>query len=230
MSSLSPEIGIRAQPNKYYKTQKEYEYAMADVMKREYKAIVDAGFVLQLDCPLGSSQEVDFELQKFRKAWDQHIEIINHATKELPQEQSRIHVCWGAGEGPHQGDVELKDLLDVLLKASAYGFMVVGANGRHEHEWKVWKGVRLAQGKVVVPGVIDSTCNFIEHPEAVAERIVRYATVLGRENVIAGVDCGFATSVRGVNTPPQVDPKIAWAKLRTLSEGAAVATKELWRN
>ena len=149
---------------------------------------------------------------------------MNHATRDIPVEQIRIHVCWGAGEGPHNHDPELPDIVDVLVKARAAAISIVGANGRHEHEWRVWKS-KLPEDKVLIPGVIDNTTNFIEHPEVVADRIINYANVVGRERVIAGVDCGFAT---GVSANPAVDPNIAWAKLRSLEGGAEMATKELW--
>ena len=232
MSSNSPGNSVRTIHNRYYRTGDEYLQAVADALKREYKAIVDAGFLLQIDCPdlaSAGSREADLynSQAKLRAMIAHNVEVLNGVTKQLPPEQMRIHVCWGAGEGPHNRDVELKVIVDLLLKTIAAGVTIVGANGRHEHEWKVWKDVKVPDGKAIVPGVIDSTCNFIEHPEAVAERIVRYAGVLGKENVIAGVDCGFATSVG--NAAPQVDPKISWAKLKSLSDGAALATKELWR-
>jgi 5-methyltetrahydropteroyltriglutamate--homocysteine methyltransferase len=158
------------------------------------------------------------------KVTARNVELINHAVRGLPSDRIRVHVCWGADEAPHHRDIPLKDIVDVLLKLKPAGMTIPGANGRHTHEWKVWKDVKLPEGKYIVPGVIDSTTNIIEHPEAVAERIVNYASVLGRENIIAGVDCGFDTMA----DMGQVDPKIVWAKLRSLADGAAIATKQLW--
>ncbi|HVW17362.1 MAG TPA: cobalamin-independent methionine synthase II family protein [Solirubrobacteraceae bacterium] len=237
MSATSPGAVLMTLPNRYYKDDEEYLYAIADAMSREYKAIVDAGFVLQLDCPdlatrviareqaaLERGERTDFSLEEFRREIKRNIDVLNHATRDIDPDQMRIHVCWGSTEYPHHLDTELKDFVDVLLTARPAGLMVVGANGRHEHEWRVWEDVTLPEGKVVLPGVIDSTTNIIEHPDTVAERILRYASVLGKENVIANVDCGFQTSAGR----DQVDPRVAWAKLRSLSEGAARASRELW--
>lgn len=224
VSAPSPGTVLRFFPNRYYPSKEAYLHAAADAMKREYEANVNAGLILSLDCPDLASpafRPASYSVSEFRKDIAENVEALNYATRDIQPDKMRIHVCWGAGEGPHNRDVELKDIVDILLRARTAGVTVVGANGRHEHEWKVWKDVKVPEGKVIVPGVIDSTCNFIEHPEAVAERIVRYANVLGRENVIAGVDCGFGR--------PLVDDKIAWAKLRSLGDGAALATKELWR-
>ena len=230
MSSASPGTVLRFFPNRYYPSKESYLHAIADVMKREYEAIVKAGVVLQLDCPDLASpafRPASYSVSDFRNDISENMEALNYAVRDIPADQVRIHVCWGAGEGPHNHDVELKDIVDILLRARSGAVSVVGANGRHEHEWKIWKDVNVPAGRSVIAGVIDSTCNFIEHPEAVAERIGRYGTVLGRENVMGGVDCGFATGVR--SGPPAVDPKIAWAKLQSLAQGAALATKELWR-
>jgi 5-methyltetrahydropteroyltriglutamate--homocysteine methyltransferase len=154
----------------------------------------------------------------------QNIEALNTATRDIPPEHVRMHVCWGAGETPHNHDIPLRDIVDILLTARPAALSIVGANGRHEHEWKVWQDVQLPAGKVLIPGVIDSTTNIVEHPEVVAERLIRYAHILGRENVIAGVDCGFGTSAQ----TDQVDSEVAWAKLRALVEGAELATRTLW--
>jgi 5-methyltetrahydropteroyltriglutamate--homocysteine methyltransferase len=154
----------------------------------------------------------------------QNIAALNAATRDIPVEQVRMHVCWGAGETPRNHDVPLRDIVDVLLTARPAALSIMAANGRHEHEWQVWQDVHLPAGTVLIPGVIDSTTNIIEHPEVVAERIIRYATVVGRENVIAGVDCGFGTSAQN----DQVDAEGAWAKLRVLVEGAELATRTLW--
>jgi 5-methyltetrahydropteroyltriglutamate--homocysteine methyltransferase len=229
MTAASPGTITNHHPNQHYKGREPYIEAVAEVMKREYDAIAQAGFILQLDCPdlaLHNTWFPDLSLADFQKEIALNVEAMNHACRDIQPEQWRIHVCWGAGEGPHNHDPELKDLIDVLVKANAQGISIVGANGRHEHEWRVWKGT-LPDGKVLIPGVVDNTTNFIEHPEVVADRIVDYASVAGRENVIAGVDCGFAT---GVSANPAVDPKIAWRKLQSLAEGAALASKQLWKN
>jgi 5-methyltetrahydropteroyltriglutamate--homocysteine methyltransferase len=227
MTAASPGTITNHHPNQHYPDREEYIYAVAEVMKREYEAIANAGLVLQLDCPdlgLHNTWFPDLSLQDFQKEIALNVEAMNHATRDIPPERLRIHVCWGAGEGPHNHDPELSDIVDVIAKARATAISIVGANGRHEHEWRVWKG-KLPDEKVLIPGVIDNTTNFIEHPEVVADRIVNYANVVGRERVIAGVDCGFAT---GVSANPAVDPQIAWAKLHSLAVGAEIATKELW--
>jgi 5-methyltetrahydropteroyltriglutamate--homocysteine methyltransferase len=227
MTAVSPGTLANFFPNRYYPTREVYLEAVAEMMKREYEAIVQAGFILQLDCPdlaLRSTWFPDLSIPEFRTVVAQNIEALNAATRDIPAEHVRMHVCWGAGEGPHNHDVPLRDIVDVLLTGRPAALSIVGANGRHEHEWKVWQDVQLPAGKALIPGVIDSTTNIVEHPEVVAERIVRYANVLGRENVIAGVDCGFGTNAR----TDQVDPEIAWAKLQALVEGAELATKALW--
>jgi len=228
MTSPSPgQIG-RFLQNRYYPSDEKYLYTLADVMKREYKAIVDAGFVLQIDCPdlaLGRhTQFANLTLREFRDVAAMHVEVLNYAVADLAPDRMRIHVCWASTGGPHHRDVPLRDIADVVIKARPVGLVIAGANPRHEHEWKVWKDVKLPAGKVLVAGVIDSTTNFIEHPELVAERIERYAGVVGRENVIAGVDCGFGTFAGRV----QVDTNIVWHKLRALVEGAARASRALW--
>jgi 5-methyltetrahydropteroyltriglutamate--homocysteine methyltransferase len=228
MTSPSPgQIG-RFLQNRHYRTDEEYLYTLADVMKREYQAIVDAGFVLQVDCPdlaLGRhTQFAHLTLEEFRRVAAMHVEVLNHAVAGIPPERMRMHLCWASTGGPHHRDVPLRDIVDVVLGARPGAFVIAGANPRHEHEWKVWRDVKLPDGKILVAGVIDSTTNFIEHPELVAERIVRYASVVGRENLIAGVDCGFGTFAGRV----QVDTNIVWLKLRSLVEGARLASKELW--
>ena len=228
MTSPSPgQIG-RFLQNRYYPSDEKYLYTLADVMKREYRAILDAGLTLQIDCPdlaLGRhTQFADLSLREFRDIAAMHVEVLNYAVAELPADRIRIHVCWASTGGPHHRDVPLDDIVDIVVKARPAGLVIAGANPRHEHEWKVWKRVKLPAGKVLVAGVIDSTTNFIEHPELVAERIERYASVVGRENVIAGVDCGFGTFAGRV----QVDTNIVWHKLRALVEGAALASRALW--
>jgi 5-methyltetrahydropteroyltriglutamate--homocysteine methyltransferase len=167
----------------------------------------------------------DWDIDEFRREVARNIEVLNHATRDLPPEQMRIHVCWGSTEHPHHLDPELGSLVDLLLTARPAGMTVVSANGRHEFEWKVWQDVALPEGKVIIPGVIDSTSNIVEHPGTVADRILRFASVLGRENVIAGVDCGFQTTAGR----DQVHPRVAWAKLASLGAGAKLASAELWR-
>lgn len=228
LTAASPGTIVNHHPNRYYANREQYVHAVADTMKREYDAIVGAGFILQLDCPdlaLHNTWFPDLTLADFQRQIALYVEALNYAIRDIDPDRVRIHVCWGAGEGPKYHDPELKDILDIILRANATGISIVGANGRHEHEWKLWKG-RLPDGKVLIPGVIDNTTNIIEHPETVAERIRRYAGVVGRENMIAGVDCGFATNL--TRSLPDVDPKVAWAKLRSLADGAALASKELW--
>ena len=228
MTSPSPgQIG-RFLQNRYYPSDEKYLYTLADVMKREYQAIVQAGFVLQVDCPdlaLGRhTQFAHLSLEQFRDVAKMHIDVLNHAVADIPPDRMRMHICWASTGGPHHRDLPLKDIADVVVKGRPGALVVAGANPRHEHEWKVWRDVPLPAGKVLVAGVIDSTTNFIEHPELVAERITRYAAVVGRENVIAGVDCGFGTFAGRV----QVDTNIVWRKLGSLVEGARLASKELW--
>jgi 5-methyltetrahydropteroyltriglutamate--homocysteine methyltransferase len=228
MTSPSPGQIARYLKNNHYKTDEEYLFALADVMRREYKAIVDAGFIVQLDCPdLAMSYALypGISLADYRKIIAMNVEALNTAIKDLPADRMRMHVCWGSTLGPHHGDIPLKDIVDIVLKAKPMAVSFPGANPRHGHEWKVWKDVKLPDGKAIVPGVIDSTSNFVEHPELVADRIVQYAGAVGRENVIAGVDCGFGTFAGRV----QVDTKIVWMKLAALAEGARLASKQLWK-
>jgi 5-methyltetrahydropteroyltriglutamate--homocysteine methyltransferase len=221
MTAISP--GTYAPPNLYYATEDKYLEAMADAMSREYEAIVAAGFVLQVDAPdLTTTYRLrDVTHAQLHERDELCIAAINRGLRNIAPERVRVHVCWGADEAPHHRDVPLDTIVHLLLQLRAEGLAIPGANGRHSHEWRVWRDVPLPDDKVLVAGVVDSTTNIIEHPEAVAERIVRYADVVGRERVIAGVDCGFGT-VAGVN---QVDARIVWAKLRSLAEGAAIASK-----
>jgi 5-methyltetrahydropteroyltriglutamate--homocysteine methyltransferase len=228
MTSPSPGQIARYLKNQYYPSDEAYLYALADAMAREYRAIVDAGFVLQLDCPdLALSRHMVFahlSLAEFRKVITMHVAALNHAVRDLPPERMRMHICWASTMGPHHKDVPLKDIVDIVLMGRPQAVSFPGANPRHGHEWKVWREVKLPDGKMIIPGVIDSTSNFIEHPELVADRIVQYAGAVGRENVIAGVDCGFGTFAGRL----QVDSKIVWMKLAALAEGAQLASKELW--
>jgi 5-methyltetrahydropteroyltriglutamate--homocysteine methyltransferase len=228
MTSPSPGQIARYLKNRHYPSDEAYLYALADVMAREYRAVVDAGFVLQLDCPdLALSRHMVFahlSLEEFRKVITTHVEALNHAVRDIPPEQMRMHICWASTQGPHHKDVPLKDIVDIVLRGRPQALSFPGANPRHGHEWKVWKDVKLPDGKIIIPGVIDSTSNFVEHPELVADRVLQYANVVGRENVIAGVDCGFGTFAGRL----QVDSKIVWMKLATLAEGAQLASRELW--
>jgi 5-methyltetrahydropteroyltriglutamate--homocysteine methyltransferase len=224
MTSVSPAT-LQILPNEYYKTQEDYAFALAETIREEYKAIVDAGFVLQVDDPaLVNAYDWRYsltdDLAGYRKWAAFQVEVMNHALEGIPEDRVRFHICWGSWHGPHQGDVPLKDMVDLLLKVKAQGYVIEAGNVRHEHEWKVWADTKLPDGKVLVPGVVSHATNVLEHPELVADRIVRLAKLVGRENVIAGTDCGLGG---------RVHPQIAWAKLEALSEGARLATAELWR-
>jgi 5-methyltetrahydropteroyltriglutamate--homocysteine methyltransferase len=224
MTAISP--ATYAPANLHYSSEVEYLDAMADAMAREYEAIVEAGFLLQIDAPDLTTMYrlLEIDLDEFLPKAELWVAAINRSVRNIPRDRVRVHVCWGADEAPRSRDVELADLVHVLLRLEPAGLSLAGANGRHAHEWNVWQKVPLPDGKVLVPGVVDSTTNIIEHPETVAQRIVQYAGVVGRENLVAGVDCGFGT-VAGV---VQVDERVAWAKLRSLAEGAALASRELF--
>ena len=229
MTAASPGVIANFLPNEYYPTEEAYLYALADVMKDEYRAIVWAGLLLQIDCPdlamTRVSQFSHLSVEEFKKIVELHVEVVNYALDGIPPEQMRLHLCWGNTEGPHHHDIPLKEIIEAVLKASPVGLSFEGANPRHAHEWKLWREVKLPEGKVIIPGVLDTTTNFIEHPELVAERLIRYAELVGRENVIASSDCGFGTSACG----RKVEANIAWAKLQTMVEGARLASDELWR-
>jgi len=228
MTSVSPGQASRFLGNEYYPSHEAYIGALGAVLHDEYTAIAKAGFVLQVDCPdLGSgwnSQFPDLTLAQFRKMVELHLEVLDEATRDVPPEQLRLHLCWGNYNGPHTEDIPLREIIGPVLKSRATAISFEGANPRHEHEWKLWKDVKLPDGKIIIPGVIDSTSNFVEHPEVVADRICRYASVVGRENVIAGTDCGFGTFAGRVD----VFPSVVWAKLRSMAEGAKIASKSLW--
>jgi 5-methyltetrahydropteroyltriglutamate--homocysteine methyltransferase len=228
MTAASPGVIANFLPNEYYPTEEDYLYALAEVMKEEYQAIVQAGLLLQVDCPdlamTRVSQFAHLTVDEFKDVVALHVDVLNSALDGLPPERMRLHLCWGNYEGPHHHDIPLREILPLVLKARPAGLSFEGANPRHAHEWKVWQDIRLPDEKVIVPGVLDSTTNFIEHPELVAERILRYVEVVGRERVIAGTDCGFGTSAWG----RKVDGKIAWAKLQSLVEGARLASAALW--
>ena len=228
LPAASPGTIAQAMQNQYYPTQEAYLYALADAMRPEYQAIASAGLLIQLDCPdLAMQRHTRFanaSLEDFRRQVQQNIEALNFALTGIPPEQVRIHVCWGNYPGPHHRDVPLKDILDLLLGIHGSALSIEAANPRHEHEWKVFKEVQLPEDKLLIPGVIDTCSTYIEHPEVIAERLVRFAGVVGRERVIAGTDCGFGTFV-GASA---LAPSVAWAKLRSLAEGAKLASEQLW--
>jgi 5-methyltetrahydropteroyltriglutamate--homocysteine methyltransferase len=228
LSACSPGVVTVFLQNQHYPSHEAYLDALVPLLKDEYEAIVASGAMLQLDCPdLGMGRHLvhaDKSTEDFRKVAARHIEALNAATVGIPPERMRLHLCWGNYEGPHHHDVPLADIIDLVYAARPAGISIEGANPRHEHEWEVFANKPLPDGKVIVPGVIDSTTNYIEHPRLVAQRIERFASVVGRERVTASADCGFATFARH----PSVDPDIAWAKLGSLVEGARIATKRLW--
>jgi 5-methyltetrahydropteroyltriglutamate--homocysteine methyltransferase len=209
--------------NEYYKTDEEFLYAIADAMSQEYKAIVDAGFVLQIDnpdLPDGWQMFPDMTVEEYHKYADLRIEALNHALRDLPEDRVRFHTCWGSQHGPHMADIELRYIVDLILKVKAECYSVEAANPQHDHDWQRWETVKLPEGKSYMPGVISHVSNHIEHPELVAQRLMRYAGVMGRENVIAGTDCGMGSRVG--------HPEVCWAKFRAMAEGARIATKRLW--
>jgi 5-methyltetrahydropteroyltriglutamate--homocysteine methyltransferase len=230
MTAASPGVIAHFLRNEHYPSREAYLARLVDVMKEEYDAIHRAGFVLQVDCPdLAMSRHLAFpELSnaEFCKIAEGNVEALNHALRDIPPDRLRLHLCWGNYEGPHHRDIPLREILPIALKARPQALSFEGANPRHEHEWVVFREVKLPDDRLIIPGVIDSTTNFIEHPELVAQRLMRYAEVVGRERVIAGTDCGFATFARSIL---QVEPEIAWAKFRALSEGARIASSQLWR-
>jgi 5-methyltetrahydropteroyltriglutamate--homocysteine methyltransferase len=228
MSAASPGVVSLFFRNDHYKNFETYIYAIADAMRSEYETVVKAGFVLQIDCPdLGMGRHIqyaDLNLADFRKRAQLHVEALNHAVEGLPEEQLRMHLCWGNYEGPHHCDVPLADIIDIVFKARPSAISLEAANPRHAHEWTLFETVKLPDGKVLIPGVIESKSNFIEHPELIAQRIGRYAKLVGRENVIAGSDCGYGTWVGQA----AVDPDVVFAKLKAMAEGAAIASKQFW--
>jgi len=226
MSAASPGVISVFSPNRYYPSEEEYLGAIADAMREEYEAIHNAGFVLQLDCPdLAMTAPGAESLESFRKQMELNVEALNHALANIPPEATRIHICWGNLEMPRTTDVELKDIIDIVLKAKPAGIMLMASNGRHAHEWTVFQDVKLPDGKYVIPGVLDSTSNIVEHPEVIAQRLTQYADVVGAENVMAGTDCGFGT-VAGMQN---VVASVTWAKFRAMAEGAKLASERLWR-
>ncbi len=228
MNAASPGVVALFQPNDYYRTQDEYLEAIAEGMRAEYEAIVAAGIVLQIDAPdLGMGRHTmykDRSLDEFLRLAARHVEVLNHALRNVPADRVRMHVCWGNYEGPHHHDVPMEQLLPVVIRAKPQAMLFEGANPRHAHEWIVFRDASLPEDKILIPGVLSSTTNYIEHPLLVAERIGRFADIVGRERVIAGTDCGFGTFA-GFGP---VDPDIAYLKLAAMTEGAQIASRRLW--
>ena len=216
-------------PSTYYSSDQAYLYDLADVLEREYRAIVDAGFILQVDAPdvpmMRNRQLWNVPFSEYRKHLALRLEALNHALAGIPEDRVRFHVCWGNTDAPHADDVPLKDIVDLVLTVRALAYSIEAANPRHAHEWEVWENVRLPDGKILIPGVIDSVTTFVEHPDLVAQRILQYARLVGRENLIAAPDCGFGTFSAWT---PRVHPEIMWAKFRSLVEGARIASERLW--
>jgi 5-methyltetrahydropteroyltriglutamate--homocysteine methyltransferase len=224
----APASVIPDRKNEFYKNDEAMFQALAEAMRTEYRTIAESGLLLQLD---DARAAVTYDrmvppasFADYRKWLEHQIEVLNHAIAGIPPDRIRYHVCWGSWPGPHTTDVPLRDIVDILMKANVGAFLIEGANPRHEHEWEVWENVRLPDGKVLIPGVISHATNIVEHPELVAQRILRYAKALGRENVIAGTDCGFAQGP----FHRRVHPSIMWAKLESLAQGARLATRHLW--
>jgi 5-methyltetrahydropteroyltriglutamate--homocysteine methyltransferase len=228
LSSASPGVISLFFRNEHYASQEAYLFAIADAMRHEYETIARTGVILQVDCPdlaMGRHiQYAELSLSEFRKRAAMHVEALNHALANVPPEQSRMHVCWGNYEGPHHHDVALSDIIDIVLSARPSAISFEAANPRHAHEWTLFERIGLPDGKILIPGVIESKSNFIEHPELVAQRLSRYAKLVGRENVIAGSDCGYGTWVG----QSAVDRDVVWAKLAAMAEGARIASREFW--
>jgi 5-methyltetrahydropteroyltriglutamate--homocysteine methyltransferase len=228
LTAASPGVVASFLPNRYYRTHEDYIAAIADAMREEYAAIVAAGFVLQIDCPdLAMSRHTAFQQlseAEFLTRAAFHVEALNHALANIPADRVRMHVCWGNYEGPHTHDIDLVKIIKIVLEVRAQGIALEAANPRHAHEWAVWKEVPLPDDKLLLPGVIDTSTNYVEHPALVAERIVRFAGVVGRERVIANTDCGFGTAAGH----GKLDPEVVYLKLGALVAGAALASKELW--
>jgi 5-methyltetrahydropteroyltriglutamate--homocysteine methyltransferase len=229
MSAASPGVVSLFFRNDHYPSQEAYLFAIADAMRHEYETIAGSGIVLQIDCPdLAMGRHIQYaalSLEEFRRCAGMHVEALNHALSSIAPEKLRLHLCWGNYEGPHHCDVALADVIDIVLSARPSAISFEAANPRHAHEWALFERVKLPPGKVLIPGVIESKSNFIEHPELIAQRIGRYARLVGRENVIAGSDCGFGTWVGQA----AVDPDVVWAKMAAMAEGARIASREFWR-
>jgi 5-methyltetrahydropteroyltriglutamate--homocysteine methyltransferase len=225
----APSSVIPDRKNEYYKNDDDILQAIAEAMRTEYRTIVDAGFIVQLD---DARAAVTYDrmvppggFDDYYKWLGKQVEMINHALEGIPEDKVRYHVCWGSWPGPHVTDVPLKKIVNEILKVKAGAYLIENANPRHEHEWKVWEDVKLPKGRILAPGVISHSTNVVEHPELVAERVTRLAKLLGRENVMASTDCGFAQST----FYRRVHPSVMWAKLEALAEGAKIASKELWK-
>jgi len=219
VAPASIEVGLA---NDYYATHDELMRALADTIRQEYKAIIDAGFILQVDdawVPAAWDRSPEFDLDSYRRYAQDSIDVLNHALDGLPEDRIRYHLCWGSWHGPHANDIPLADIVDIMLQVKAGAYLVEAANSRHEHEYHLWEDVKLPDGKILIPGVVTHATNLIEHPELVAERITRYTDRLGPENVIAGADCGFGS---------RIHPELGWAKLAVLAEGAALASDRIW--
>ncbi|HVF64116.1 MAG TPA: cobalamin-independent methionine synthase II family protein [Casimicrobiaceae bacterium] len=229
LSAASPGVISLFFANEHYASEEAYLLAIADAMRHEYETIVDAGLLLQVDCPdLAMGRHIQYAaltLAEFRGKAELHVEALNHALANVPADRVRMHLCWGNYEGPHHCDVPLADIIDIVFKAKPAAISLEAANPRHAHEWTVFERVKLPEGKLVIPGVIESKSNFVEHPELVAQRIGRYANLVGRENVIAGSDCGYGTWVGQA----AVDPDVVWAKMRAMAEGARLASRAFWK-
>jgi len=228
LNAASPGVVSSFQPNRYYPTHEAYVEAVGEVMREEYEAIVAAGFVLQVDCPdLAMSRHTGFQDltdEQFLRRAAHHVEVLNHSLRNIPAEALRIHICWGNYEGPHDHDIPLEQILSLVLRAKPHAISFEAANPRHAHEWTVWRDADLPEDRVLIPGVLDTSTNFVEHPELVAERILRFAAIVGRERTLAGTDCGFGTFA-GYG---KIDPDVAFKKLRSLTEGARLASARLW--
>jgi 5-methyltetrahydropteroyltriglutamate--homocysteine methyltransferase len=228
MNAASPGVIALFQPNEHYASHEDYLFALADAMRAEYEMIVEAGFLLQLDCPdLGLGRHMmfkDSDEDTYQYTADMHVAALNSALSHIPRERLRMHICWGNYEGPHHHDAPMSTVLPIALKAKPQALLFEAANPRHAHEWTVFRDAKLPEDTVLIPGVIDTTTHFIEHPALVAERLARFAAIVGRERVIAGTDCGFSTFAGYEG----IDPDIAYAKLASLAEGARMASQGLW--
>jgi len=229
LTAASPGVVSLFFRNEHYPSEEAYIFAIADAMRHEYETIAGAGIVLQIDCPdLGMGRHIQYanlNLAEWRMKAQLHVEALNHAVANIPPERLRMHLCWGNYEGPHHCDVALADVIDIVFRARPSAIAIEASNPRHAHEWTLFETVKLPDGKMLIPGVIESKSNFIEHPELVAQRIGRYAKLVGRENVMAGSDCGFGTWVGQA----AVDPDVVWAKMAAMAEGARIASREFWR-
>jgi 5-methyltetrahydropteroyltriglutamate--homocysteine methyltransferase len=223
ITAVAPGSIITRRINKYYPTEEAFLFAIAEAMRTEYKAIVDAGFLLQIDDPQlvtrYDMEDPPSDAEQYRKLAGPRVEALNHALAGIPQDRLRYHICWGGWHGPHTTDLPLEEVVSLLLQIRVGAYLIEAANARHEHEWRVWEQVKLPEDKILIPGVVSHATNVVEHPDLVAERILRFANLVGRENVIAGTDCGLGG---------RLHRELVWAKLKTLSEGARLATRQLW--